>query len=44
MISHFLVDNISSLAQLIEKIRELKSQQFLSEQYEDMNEGKTTKR
>ena len=38
-ISRSLLDNSSSLAQLTEEIRELmKSQQFLSEQYEDMKE------
>jgi len=38
-ISQSLVDNSSSLAQLTGEIRELKkSQQFLSEQYEDMKE------
>jgi len=37
-ISKSLVDNSTSLLQLTEEIKELRSLQFLSEQYEDMKQ------
>ena len=37
-ISKSLIDNSTSLLQLTEEIKELRSQQFLSEQYEDMKQ------